>query len=463
MSENKSKMSEKILTNVAFLTLGCKVNAYETDAMEKKFHNAGYNVVTIEENFPIDIFVINTCTVTNMADRKSRQAINRVRKNNPDAIIVATGCYVQAEGDKIMESKVVDIAVGNNKKQDIVDIVEQYMHNHSLNKAIIDINDKQCEYEEMSIDKTMENTRAYVKIQDGCNQFCSYCIIPYARGRIRSRKIEDIISEIDVLAQNGYKEVVITGIHLSSYGMDFEHVDTFNSRDYNPFMFKYLIEVIKKVNDIQGIERIRLGSLEPRIITDEFLEDLSSIEKLCPHFHLSLQSGCDETLKRMNRKYDTQIYMNGLNLLRKYFDNPAITTDVIVGFVGETEQEAKVTYEFLEKCNFSMMHIFKYSRRKGTAADRMTGHIKDELKNERSARLLELTKKQHLEYMKSFIGTKQKVLLEEVVKIDDKEYFIGHNERYVKIAVEVCENMKSNEIIEITIEKILKDDMLFAR
>lgn len=458
MSEKSMVKSKKVYKNVAFLTLGCKVNTYETDAMEKKFRQSGFNIVSVDD--VADIIIINTCTVTNMADRKSRQIIHRMKKKNPDAIVVATGCYVQAAKEKVLKDSSVDIAVGNNKKQDIVAIVKDYLNDRTHNSAIIDINSK-CDYEEMTIDDNQMHTRAYVKIQDGCNQFCSYCIIPYARGRIRSRKMEDIINEVTNLANNGYKEIVITGIHLSSYGLDFEHDDTFTSTDYNPFMYKYLIKLLEEMSKVKGIERIRLGSLEPRIITNEFLEDLSANKKICPHFHLSLQSGCDETLKRMNRKYTCEVYMNGLNLLRKYFDNPAITTDVIVGFPKEDENEFEQTTNFLKECNFSMIHVFKYSRRKGTVADKMDGQIDEQIKTQRSAQLLKLTASQHKEYMESFIGKKEKVLFEEIVNIDGHDYFVGHNERYVKIAVDK-DGVRANDILNVTIKKQLSEDVMYG-
>lgn len=458
MSEKSMVKSKKVYKNVAFLTLGCKVNTYETDAMEKNFRQSGFNIVSVDD--VADIIIINTCTVTNMADRKSRQIIHRMKKKNPDAIVVATGCYVQAAKEKVLEDSSVDIAVGNNKKQDIVAIVKDYLNDRTHNSAIIDINSK-CDYEEMTIDDNQMHTRAYVKIQDGCNQFCSYCIIPYARGRIRSRKMEDIINEVTNLANNGYKEIVITGIHLSSYGLDFEHDDTFTSTDYNPFMYKYLIKLLDEMSKVKGIERIRLGSLEPRIITNEFLEDLSANKKICSHFHLSLQSGCDETLKRMNRKYTCEVYMNGLNLLRKYFDNPAITTDVIVGFPKEDENEFEQTTNFLKECNFSMIHVFKYSRRKGTVADKMDGQIDEQIKTQRSAQLLNLTASQHKEYMESFIGKKEKVLFEEIVNIDGHDYFVGHNERYVKIAVDK-DGVRANDILNVTIKKQLSEDVMYG-
>lgn len=458
MSEKSMVKSKKVYKNVAFLTLGCKVNTYETDAMEKKFRQSGFNIVSVDD--VADIIIINTCTVTNMADRKSRQIIHRMKKKNPDAIVVATGCYVQAAKEKVLKDSSVDIAVGNNKKQDIVAIVKDYLNDRTHNSAIIDINSK-CDYEEMTIDDNQMHTRAYVKIQDGCNQFCSYCIIPYARGRIRSRKMEDIINEVTNLANNGYKEIVITGIHLSSYGLDFEHDDTFTSTDYNPFMYKYLIKLLDEMSKVKGIERIRLGSLEPRIITNEFLEDLSANKKICPHFHLSLQSGCDETLKRMNRKYTCEVYMNGLNLLRKYFDNPAITTDVIVGFPKEDENEFEQTTNFLKECNFSMIHVFKYSRRKGTVADKMDGQIDEQIKTQRSAQLLNLTASQHKKYMESFIGKKEKVLFEEIVNIDGHDYFVGHNERYVKIAVDK-DGVRANDILNVTIKRQLSEDVMYG-
>ncbi len=333
---------------VAFLTLGCKVNSYETDGMEKLFRDAEYDVVKFNEI--ADVYVVNTCSVTNMADRKSRQMLHKARKNNPDSIIVATGCYVQASTEEVSKDDAIDLLVGNNRKKEIVNIVEKYInqknndkfkanieeksHDKKDNIDVIDINDisGSVEYEDMYIDNTGENTRAYIKIQDGCNQFCSYCIIPYARGRIRSRKKESILAEVESLASNGYKEVVLTGIHISSYGLDFE------KEKIKGFKYEYLLDVIKSIALIDGIKRIRLGSLEPRIISEEFISQLSKVDKVCPHFHLSLQSGCDETLKRMNRKYTVEEFLKGCNILRKYYVNPALTTDVIVGFAGETEE-----------------------------------------------------------------------------------------------------------------------------
>ena len=333
---------------VAFLTLGCKVNSYEPDAMEQLFIKSGYEIVDF--NTKSDVYIVNTCSVTNMADRKSRQMLHKAKKNNPNAVVVAVGCYVQAAPEEIIKDEAIDLIIGNNKKKDIVNIVEEH-----IARTVIDINDtkENIEYEELEIIKTQENTRAYIKIQDGCNQFCSYCIIPYVRGRIRSRKLDNIMQEVNSLASNGYKEVVLTGIHISSYGLDFQ------KEKVNGFKYEYLLEVIENISRVNGIERIRLGSLEPRIITDEFISRLSKIEKVCPHFHLSLQSGCDETLKRMNRKYTTEQFMNSCNILRKYYDNPSLTTDVIVGFAGETQEEFDTTYDFLSKVKFSQMHVFK--------------------------------------------------------------------------------------------------------
>lgn len=419
---------------VAFLSLGCKVNSYETDAMEKQFKEAGYAIVDFSDI--ADVYVINTCSVTNMADRKSRQMISRAKKNNDKAIVVATGCYVQtAQEDKIKDELKIDIAVGNNKKGSVLLAVKEYESSGNRQIDIININEK-CDYEDTPIDETLENTRAYIKIQDGCNQFCSYCIIPYARGRIRSRDKASVINEVNNLVKNGYKEIVVTGIHLSSYGLDFTE-DTYKMKDYCPFKYEYLLNLLLEINEINGLERIRLGSLEPRIITEEFLAGLKKVTKLCPHFHLSLQSGSDETLKRMNRKYDTEKYLKSLELLRKYYDNPGITTDVIVGFPMESEEEFSETEAFLNECRFSMMHIFKYSRRKGTVADRMSGQIDEKVKSERSHKLLELAQKMNKEYCMLYINTEVYVLLEERVTFMNKEYVSGHTTNYIKVLVPI--------------------------
>lgn len=435
---------------VAFLTLGCKVNSYETDAMEQLFLKSGYDIVDF--NSKADVYIVNTCSVTNMADRKSRQMLHKAKKNNSKAVVVAVGCYVQAAPEEIIQDKAIDLIIGNNKKKDIVNIVEEH-----ISKSIIDINDTKgnVEYEELKINKTQENTRAYIKIQDGCNQFCSYCIIPYVRGRIRSRQLDSIMQEVHSLADNGYKEVVLTGIHISSYGLDFE------KEKINGFKYEYLLEIIEEIAKVEGIQRIRLGSLEPRIITEEFVEKLSKIDKVCPHFHLSLQSGCDETLKRMNRKYTSEQFMNGCNILRKYYENPSLTTDVIVGFAGETDEEFDITYDFLSKVKFSQMHVFKYSIRKGTVAEKLPNQVSDDIKNKRSKMLIEMSEKNHCEYMNLFKNSKQLVLFEEKTLINDKEYYIGHNERYIKVALKSNRALE-NEIVSVNIIGQLTKDVLEA-
>ena len=411
---------------VALHNLGCKVNAYETEAMQQILEEHGYEIVPFAEG--ADIYVINTCTVTNIADRKSRQMLHKAKKMNPDAIVVAAGCYVQAAGEELKADEAIDIIIGNNMKQDLVAILEEYKmaHGnsdendiHEMQSHLLDISHEK-EYETLSINRTAEHTRAYIKVQDGCNQFCSYCIIPYARGRVRSRSMEDILNEVKELASNGYQEVVLTGIHLSSYGIDKE--------DGNG-----LLELIMAVHEVEGIKRIRLGSLEPRIITENFAKTISSLPKICPHFHLSLQSGCDETLKRMNRRYTAQEYYEKCLLLRKYFEEPALTTDVIVGFPQETEEEFEITRQFLEKIQFYETHIFKYSRRKGTRADKMEGQVPEEIKTQRSHVLLALNEQNRRFYQEKFVGKKVEVLFEESLEIDGKEYYSGHSKEYLKV------------------------------
>ena len=359
------------MKKVALHNLGCKVNAYETEAMQEMLEHAGYEIVPFQEG--ADIYVINTCTVTNIADRKSRQMLHRARKMNPDAVVVAAGCYVQAQAEKQVIDPCIDIVLGNNKKQDLLTALQAYEEAHGDLREVIDINHTK-EYENLHLTKQGEHTRAYIKVQDGCNQFCSYCIIPYARGRVRSRAKEDVVAEVTDLAKNGYQEVVLTGIHLSSYGIDFENEDN-------------LLSLIRAVHEIEGIKRIRLGSLEPRIITEEFVQAIAALPKMCPHFHLSLQSGCNETLKRMNRRYTSEEFYEKCEILRKYFEKPALTTDVIVGFPQETEEEFETTYEFLKKICFYETHIFKYSKREGTKAAVMQGQIPEQIKAKRSARL----------------------------------------------------------------------------
>lgn len=442
---------------VAFLTLGCKVNTYETNAMQLLFRQAGYTVVEFADK--ADIYIVNTCSVTNMADRKSRQMLHKAKKKNPDAIIVAAGCYVQAAKEQLEQDTAVDVVVGNNQKNRIVEIVEAYRQNHQECSFIVDVA-KDSAYECMHIEDAGERTRACIKIQDGCNQFCSYCIIPYTRGRVRSRAEEDILAEITNLVKQGYKEFVINGIHLSSYGADEQN------KDFVRLAGKPLLHVLEKINAIDGVERIRLGSLEPRVITEEFVSKLVQLEKICPHFHLSLQSGCDETLKRMNRKYSTKEFLDGCIILRKYYENPAITTDVIVGFPMETEEEFQQTYQFLEQIAFSQMHIFKYSVRKGTRAEKMTPQVGENIKTERSNKLLQLNHRLQKEYEKTFLSKEEKVLFEEVTTIEDKEYVIGHNERYLKIAVPATEKEADdfiNTIQKVKIENILDTNVLLGK
>lgn len=434
---NCAKMSKK----VAFHTLGCKVNTYETDAMEQMLLSHGYEIVSFENQ--ADIYIINTCSVTNMADRKSRQMLHKAKKKNPNAVVVAAGCYVQAAPKEVLADAGVDLVIGNNRKQDLVQILEDYFKEHR-EEAVIDIN-KEQEYEGLELDFVSDHTRAYIKVQDGCNQFCSYCIIPYTRGRVRSRAKQDVISEIKRIAKNGTKEVVLTGIHLSSYGKDFK-----DGTD--------LLDLIKAVHEVDGIQRIRLGSLEPRIITLEFAQELRKLDKFCPHFHLSLQSGCEATLKRMNRHYTPEEYYEKCELLREVFEHPAITTDVIVGFPGETEEEFEETYRFLEKVNFYEMHVFKYSKRKGTRAAEMENQVPEPIKTKRSNILLELTRECSKRYRSFWIGREVNVLLEEKIVLDGEVYTVGHTKEYVKAAVKG--EFSSNTFITGKINGFLNEEIV---
>lgn len=434
---NCAKMSKK----VAFHTLGCKVNTYETDAMEQMLLSHGYEIVSFENQ--ADIYIINTCSVTNMADRKSRQMLHKAKKKNPNAVVVAAGCYVQAAPKEVLADAGVDLVIGNNRKQDLVQILEDYFKEHR-EEAVIDIN-KEQEYEELELDFVSDHTRAYIKVQDGCNQFCSYCIIPYTRGRVRSRAKQDVISEIKRIAKNGTKEVVLTGIHLSSYGKDLK-----DGTD--------LLDLIKAVQEVDGIQRIRLGSLEPRIITLEFAQELRKLNKFCPHFHLSLQSGCEATLKRMNRHYTPEEYYEKCELLREVFEHPAITTDVIVGFPGETEEEFEETYRFLEKVNFYEMHVFKYSKRKGTRAAEMENQVPEPIKTKRSNILLELTRECSKRYRSFWIGREVNVLLEEKIVLDGEVYTVGHTKEYVKAAVKG--EFSSNTFITGKINGFLNEEIV---
>ena len=430
---------------VALHNLGCKVNAYEVEAMQQLLEEAGYEIVPFEPG--ADVYLINTCTVTNIADRKSRQMLHKAKKMNPDAIVIAAGCYVQTDEGKLDKDEAVDLILGNNQKGNIVQVLEEYEQQHTKQKHVLKINQTK-EYEELAIDHTAEHVRAYIKVQDGCNQFCSYCIIPYARGRVRSRRMENVIAEIKRLAEAGIQEVVLTGIHLSSYGREIDGES-------------HLIELIEAIHPIDGISRIRLGSLEPRIITEEFVGRLKKLHKVCPHFHLSLQSGCEETLKRMNRHYTPEEYYEKCKLLRAAFENPAITTDVIVGFPGETDEEFDKTRQFLEKVHFYEMHIFRYSRRKGTRADKMENQIPEETKAQRSGVLSSLESQMTKEFRTKWTGTCVKVLLEERQEINSVSYMVGHTPEYIKCAVET--DAPDNTIIDAIIEGELTADVMKAR
>lgn len=447
---------------VAFCTLGCKVNQYETDAMRGSFEAEGYEVKEFSQE--ASVYVINTCTVTNMADRKSRQMMHRAKKKNPDGIIVAVGCYVQAAKEQLEEDTLIDLVIGNNMKSQVVQIVEQYIqdnrHTEDRDAYVADIAHSH-EYEIMHIETVSEHTRAYIKIQDGCNQFCSYCIIPYARGRVRSRKMEDILQEVRNLTANGYKEIVLTGIHISSYGLDFEHTAD-EQEDYGPFKNSALIDLIEALSGIEGLERIRLGSLEPRIITENFVRRLCKVPQICPHFHLSLQSGCDETLRRMNRHYTTALYLEKCGILRQYFDRPALTTDVIVGFPGETEEEFAQTEGFLEMVHFSDMHIFKYSKRRGTKAADMPDQIDPQLQSVRSEKLIALGKRMKDDFLEVCKDQEQIVLIEEETEIDGTKYMTGHSKNYIRCAFEM-DGLVPNMVIKGTINSKLNEEFVFCK
>ena len=433
------------MRKAAFHNLGCKVNSYETEAMQQLLEDAGYEIVPFQEG--ADVYIINTCSVTNVADRKSRQMLHRAKKMNPSAAVVAVGCYVQAAGAELKKDEAVDLIVGNNQKKDLVQILDDYFADHENSGEILDIGHSQ-EYEELHIRRIADHTRAFIKVQDGCNQFCSYCIIPYTRGRVRSRRLEDIEHEVRGIAEAGYKEIVLTGIHLSSYGVDFKDEQQEN-----------LLTLIKRLDQIPGIERLRLGSLEPRIVTREFAKELARLRTICPHFHLSLQSGCDATLKRMNRRYNAAEYQACCEILREEFDNPAITTDVIVGFPGETEEEFAETERFLKAIHFYEMHIFKYSRRAGTRAADMPDQVPEGTKSVRSDILLALEKQQSLEYRGRFLGTEEEILLEEPIEIDGTKYMMGHTRQYVKGAVPYEEGLK-NKTVKGIFTKALNEEVL---
>ena len=483
------------MKNVALHNLGCKVNSYEMDVMQQMLQEKGYQIVPFDSR--ADIYIINTCTVTNIADRKSRQMLHRAKTMNPEAVVVAVGCYVQTGGEQALADGSIDLAIGNNRKKDLIPILEEYLalregpkevdvnrdtegavqerkdapdESKTLHHTtIIDVN-RSCEYEEMTLKQTAEHTRAYIKIQDGCNQFCSYCIIPYARGRVRSRKAEDILSEICGIVSAGYQEVVLTGIHISSYGIDFEDeawklgrsVEAIQEEGRHDYRGQSkLIDLVEKIHEIEGLHRIRLGSLEPRIVTAENASRLAAMPKVCPHFHLSLQSGCDATLKRMNRHYTAGEYLESVRLLRKVYDRPAITTDVIVGFPGETEEEFEDTYAFLEEICFYEMHIFKYSRRQGTRAAVMKDQVPDREKTARSNRLLAMEKEHSREFRSRYIGEEAEVLFEEMKERDGEIFQIGHTVDYVKVALKTTDNL-SNCLKKVRISDFLTDEILIC-
>lgn len=438
------------MKRAALHNLGCKVNAYETEAMQQMLEEAGYEIVSFTEK--ADVYVINTCSVTNMADRKSRQMLHRAKHKNPDAVIVAAGCYVQTKEDEAMADEAIDIIIGNNKKHELLERLEEFFSRREelaqeefanlKIDAVIDINGEKQEYEELFMDQPSEHTRAFIKVQDGCNQFCSYCIIPYARGRVRSRDLQSVLEEVQRLADNGYQEVVLTGIHLSSYGIE-------NGES--------LLHLIQEIHKNEQIKRIRLGSLEPKIVTEEFASELSKLDKICPHFHLSLQSGCDATLQRMNRKYSAAEYKTGCDILRKYFKHPAITTDVIVGFPGETEEEFATTKAFLEDIHFYEMHIFKYSKRQGTRAAVMPNQVPEEMKNVRSAELIALGEQMSQEFREDYLNREVEVLFEEENVIDGNSYYVGYTKEYVKVA-KVSEVPLENQFVKgILTQKLSKE------
>jgi threonylcarbamoyladenosine tRNA methylthiotransferase MtaB len=432
---------EKKMKKVALHNLGCKVNSYETEAMSQLLSKAGYQIVPFSDR--ADIYIINTCSVTNMADRKSRQMLHKAKKMNKEAVVVATGCYVQTASKKIAEDLSIDIIVGNNKKKEIVTILENYFNEHR-NEYVIDIN-KTDEYEDLEIETVTEHTRAHLKIQDGCNNFCSYCIIPYARGRIRSRKMDNIKNELLRLAEKGFKEIVFTGINLGCYN-DHE---------------KRLIDVIEMAQKVDGIERIRLGSLDPEVITEDFVERLSKLTKICPHFHLSMQSGCDKTLKAMNRHYTSEEYYKKCEMLREKIENPAFTTDVIVGFPGETEEDYEQSKAFVEKVKFAELHVFKYSRRDGTIAAKMPNQIDETVKTKRSEDLIQTGERLTRAYREDKIGTEVSALFEEEKVIGDKKYQVGHTKEYIEVAVET-EEILSGKIETVLLKDFIDNEIMLA-
>lgn len=471
------------MKTVAFCTLGCKVNQYETDAMTEQFVRAGYEIRSFSE--PADIYVVNTCTVTNIADRKSRQMLRRARKKNPEAIVVAAGCYVQAaemtETVKVPETveklkapaapgretkaesldEIVDIMIGNDCKGQIVEAVEEYLAGRETH-YIPDIN-KSKTFEPLRISEISGHTRAYIKVQDGCNQFCSYCLIPYVRGRIRSRNQEEVLEEVREIIAGGIREIVLTGIHISSYGLDWVHENSGGEEDYGKFGRSRLIDLIEALSGIPGLARIRLSSLEPRIITEDFIRRLSKIPQFCPHFHLSLQSGCDETLKRMNRHYTTQQYLESCQIIRKYFPQAAITTDVIAGFPGETKEEFEKTCEFVQQVGFADMHIFRYSKRKGTRAASMPAQVSPQKQALRSDKLIGLAAQMRSAFLAQCAGSEEQVLFEEPCRIEGQEYMTGYSKNYIRCLFPVQdakENLQQGQIVCVNMRRVIGEDML---
>lgn len=439
------------MKKVAFHTLGCKVNIYETEAMQELMQKAGYSIVDFDDK--ADIYVVNTCSVTNMADRKSRQMLHKAKKDNPDAVIVAVGCYVQAAAKSIKQDEKIDIIIGNNMKNKIADIINDYYEHQDPNTVdisgdfVLDIS-KIKEYEEFRVLKHKEHTRAFIKIQDGCNQFCSYCIIPYTRGRVRSRSIEEIEKEVRDLVNAGYKEVILTGIHISSYGMDFE--DRIQ-----------LIELVEKVAKVAGVERLRISSLEPRIITEEFVERLAKLDNFCPHFHLSLQSGSDNTLKAMSRRYDASEFKEGVRLIRKYFNMPALTTDIIAGFPGETEDDFTESLEYIRDIGFFELHVFPYSKREGTKAASMKETLSNKDKTRRVNLLLSMQEPIRRKFLEEKIGKEVEVLIESEFEHENKRYVLGHSKEYIKVALPYIEKAR-NMIIPAKLISFIKDDIILG-
>lgn len=427
----------------AIVTLGCKVNQYETDAMYGMLKEAGVSMVDSKET--ADIYIVNTCSVTNMAERKSRQMLHRAKKKNPDVVVAAVGCYAQVGKEELAKDENIDLIIGNNKKKDLVQILEDYIGASSHKSEVLDIA-RDRTYENLQVKQLKEHTRAYIKVQDGCNQFCSYCIIPYARGRVRSREKEDILQEIRMLANDGCQEFVITGIHVTSYGKDLKDIT--------------LIDLLEEISEVLGVRRIRLGSLEPGFITEDTVMRLSRIKSFCPHFHLSLQSGCDSVLERMNRKYTTVQVREKCDCIRRHFDSPALTTDIIVGFPGETEEEFEQTRAFLEQINLYEMHVFKYSIRKGTKAADMTPQVDAQIKTARSSVLLEMSQRHQREFEEKQLGSIREVLIEEKVH-GENDLYTGHTKEYVKVAVYSSQPLE-NQTIQVKLKEISPDGFVMA-